>query len=236
MEPTWRSSLPFTQATKIGPNQKKALGLVLKELFDQRDSDTFRVAVDPKDVPNYDAIIKYPMDLSLVRKKLAQQRYENVEDCLDDIQIVFDNCKNFNGAENAYYHLALRFEQHFQSSVKNHLGYLDIQFPKLDQQRQDSEKPELLENPIPPNYLSLYEKNCFSRRLRALLPNQLVLVLEKLIADDPDCISAHDKGLMVDMDKINHKIARNIDVLMYEQLLSPESVIIERERLARIEK
>ncbi len=36
------------------------------------------------------------MDLSTVKKKFFGLKYGNVEECLDDIQMCWDNCKTYN--------------------------------------------------------------------------------------------------------------------------------------------
>lgn len=36
------------------------------------------------------------MDLSKVKDKLKENQYVYVEECFDDIQLIWDNCKNYN--------------------------------------------------------------------------------------------------------------------------------------------
>lgn len=45
---------------------------------------------------DYPQLVKYPMDLSTINKKLREERYHNVEEVLDDIQLIWDNCKVYN--------------------------------------------------------------------------------------------------------------------------------------------
>ena len=45
---------------------------------------------------DYPTIISSPMDLGTVRQKLEEQLYVNVEEFLDDIELVWDNCKTYN--------------------------------------------------------------------------------------------------------------------------------------------
>lgn len=45
------------------------------------------------DYPQY---VKYPMDLSTIHRKLREQRYRTVEEVLDDIQLIWDNCRCYN--------------------------------------------------------------------------------------------------------------------------------------------
>lgn len=45
---------------------------------------------------DYCFIVKNPMDLGTVNQKLREDRYETVEQVLDDIQLIWDNCKTYN--------------------------------------------------------------------------------------------------------------------------------------------
>ena len=45
---------------------------------------------------DYPVVIKCPMDLGTVRNNLSNNSYQTVEECLGDIQLVWDNCKTYN--------------------------------------------------------------------------------------------------------------------------------------------
>lgn len=47
---------------------------------------------------DYPLIIKNPIDLGTIKKKLTMNRYQFVEEVLDDIQLIWDNCKTYNSA------------------------------------------------------------------------------------------------------------------------------------------
>jgi hypothetical protein len=48
---------------------------------------------------DYTFIIKNPMDLGSVDEKLKDYKYKYVEEALDDIQLIWDNCKTYNQPE-----------------------------------------------------------------------------------------------------------------------------------------
>jgi hypothetical protein len=52
---------------------------------------------------DYPNIIKYPMDLSTLSKKFKEEKYSKVEEVLDDIQLIWDNCKTYN-PDNSWIH------------------------------------------------------------------------------------------------------------------------------------
>ncbi len=45
---------------------------------------------------DYTFIIKNPMDLGTMGMKLKDDKYRYVEEALDDLQLVWDNCKAYN--------------------------------------------------------------------------------------------------------------------------------------------
>ena len=71
---------------------------LLQSLLDLGDSADFRSPVDWKgfNLIDYPIIIKKPMDLGTVKKNLNNSVYETVEDCLMDIDMIWNNCKTYN--------------------------------------------------------------------------------------------------------------------------------------------
>lgn len=47
-------------------------------------------------IPNYDEIVKEPMDLGTIQTKLANNQYENGDEFERDVRLVFSNCYIFN--------------------------------------------------------------------------------------------------------------------------------------------
>ena len=45
---------------------------------------------------DYLTIIKKPMDLSTVRTNLDNNEYDYIEEVLNDLQLIWDNCKLYN--------------------------------------------------------------------------------------------------------------------------------------------
>lgn len=45
---------------------------------------------------DYPNVVKYPMDLGTVKENVKNSTYQHVEECLDDIQLIWDNCKSYN--------------------------------------------------------------------------------------------------------------------------------------------
>lgn len=48
-------------------------------------------------IPDYYDIVKKPMDFGTIKTKLKEQRYANINEFMDDMELVFYNCKLYNG-------------------------------------------------------------------------------------------------------------------------------------------
>lgn len=81
--------------------QLKYCGATIKELKKNRDAPAFLVPVDPVllNIPDYPQVVKNPMDLSTVERKLNNVEYETVDDFVSDISLIFSNCYLYNGRE-----------------------------------------------------------------------------------------------------------------------------------------
>ena len=68
-------------------------------LFNSEILSIGKVPNHPKSVMgllDYPKYVKKPMDLNTISRKLKDGKYQTVENVLDDIQLIFDNCKVYN--------------------------------------------------------------------------------------------------------------------------------------------
>ena len=45
---------------------------------------------------DYPVIVKHPMDIGTIKKKLKANKYTTAGEVLDDVQLIWDNCKTYN--------------------------------------------------------------------------------------------------------------------------------------------
>lgn len=92
----------------------------MRNLKKHRDAAPFLHPVDyvKLNVPDYPKVIKYPMDLTTVDRKLNSGEYDNVEDFISDIRLVFMNCYKFNGPEAMISMLCQNVETAFEKSLR----------------------------------------------------------------------------------------------------------------------
>ena len=64
----------------------------------------FRNPVDPirDQAPRYPEIVKNPMDFSTMKKKINSNEYKTIEDFKNDIKLICNNAKLFNGPESMF--------------------------------------------------------------------------------------------------------------------------------------
>ncbi|KAG8002875.1 E3 ubiquitin-protein ligase TRIM33 [Nibea albiflora] len=86
------------EVQSLSPEDQRRCERLLLHVFCHELSVGFREPV-PSSVPNYYKIIKQPMDLKKVKKKLqlrSSQYYQSIQDFVSDMRLVFKNCANYN--------------------------------------------------------------------------------------------------------------------------------------------
>ena len=75
----------------------KALEIV-KALEKCPEASNFLKPVDYKGLGlvDYPFVIKIPMDLSTVRKKIKAEKYACIEEVIEDIVLIWENCRTYN--------------------------------------------------------------------------------------------------------------------------------------------
>ena len=123
----------------------------LKKAKYQSVSWPFAQPVDPValNIPHYHNVIKKPMDLSTIDKKLAAGQYENAKEFEVDVRLMFNNCYKFNPEGNAIHRLGKDFEEIFTEKWADKKQYLEDhtapsgpQTPGTSPEPQDDEEEE----------------------------------------------------------------------------------------------
>ncbi|PQQ06721.1 histone acetyltransferase GCN5 [Prunus yedoensis var. nudiflora] len=91
-------------------------------MHDHVDAWPFKEPVDARDVPDYYDIIKDPMDLKTMSKRVeSEQYYVTFEMFVADAKRMFANARTYNSPDTIYYKCSSRLEAHFQSRVQSGL-------------------------------------------------------------------------------------------------------------------
>lgn len=71
----------------------------------QRDQRTY-IFANPVDyialnIPDYPNVVKNPMDFATIKTKLKEHKYERIQEFMSDMELVFYNCRVYNGTESS---------------------------------------------------------------------------------------------------------------------------------------
>ncbi|XP_028930888.1 transcription intermediary factor 1-alpha isoform X1 [Ornithorhynchus anatinus] len=93
----------------------------------------------PPTVPDYYKIIKRPMDLSTIKKRLQvnSPMYTRPEDFVADFQLIFQNCAEFNEPDSEVASAGIKLESYFEELLRN--LYPEKKFPKPEVKNEAEE-------------------------------------------------------------------------------------------------
>uniref|UniRef100_K3WVF0 histone acetyltransferase n=1 Tax=Globisporangium ultimum (strain ATCC 200006 / CBS 805.95 / DAOM BR144) TaxID=431595 RepID=K3WVF0_GLOUD len=114
---------------------KNRLMPLITKLMESEYGWTFNNPVDPVqwNIPDYFDIIKCPMDLGTIKKRLENEHYNSVEAFAGDVRLVFENCIAYNSSTNKFNQAAKQLLASFDKSLAALKNQLEKQlFKRLD--------------------------------------------------------------------------------------------------------
>ncbi|CAJ1055055.1 transcription intermediary factor 1-alpha isoform X3 [Xyrichtys novacula] len=134
---------------------------LLLRLFCNDFSTDFQQPASPSETRRYKELIKTPMDLSIVKKKLESklkdgELYSSPEEFVADIRLIFTNCAKYYKATSEVGSAGLYLEDYFEEQLKQ--VYPDKLFPGGREEQMippledeiDDEEEEMMEGGIAP--------------------------------------------------------------------------------------
>ena len=88
---------------------------VISEMLGMEDAWPFVKPVNPKAFPTYKKIIKQPMDLTTIKKKLESGNMKTREDFISSVNLIFENCELFNEDESPVGIAGYAMKEHFEA-------------------------------------------------------------------------------------------------------------------------
>ncbi len=67
---------------------------------------------------HYHSIIKNPIDFISISEKLDENSYNNINEFLEDVMRVFNNCRKFNEKGSEFYDIANQIEGYYKILIK----------------------------------------------------------------------------------------------------------------------
>ncbi|KAI5180789.1 hypothetical protein NEOKW01_1073 [Nematocida sp. AWRm80] len=180
----------------------------------------FLEAVDANMVPNYYTLIKHPMDLSLMRKKLTTHQYNSVEEFLSDFDLMISNCYTFNIKDSEVYNCATKlnaqFKQAFDQKKKktpddaaNRIAILKEMIAQYESELRKLEK----KHPSVAGY-TYDEKKKLKKRIETLPADKLAEIVLYAQKNIPTAIMTETNELEIDFDLLDHATLSKLDSMV----------------------
>jgi hypothetical protein len=125
---------PLFQRGKMGLKEYDRLWCtnILTELLKWQLTQPFRVPVDPirDGAKNYLEIVKKPMDLGTVKKKLSDGQYGEVKEFVNDLFLICDDAILFNGENSIFGFVAQDIRKWVEDQWNDKPASLDEEWQK----------------------------------------------------------------------------------------------------------
>ena len=101
------------QKSRRNTNQLQYLVGVAKALWKHKNAGPFRSPVNTikLNIPDYYNVVRHPMDLGTIRKRLDNCYYYSASECSQDFNTMFSNCYFYNTAESDVVYMAQTLEK-----------------------------------------------------------------------------------------------------------------------------
>ncbi|XP_062425731.1 transcription intermediary factor 1-alpha isoform X2 [Rhea pennata] len=129
----------------LAPIDRRKCERLLLYLYCHEMSLAFQDPVPPT-VPDYYKIIKKPMDLSTIKKRLevTDSFYAKPEDFVADFRLIFQNCAEFNEPDSEVADAGMKLEAYFEELLKS--LYPERKFPVQPNCQSEKDNAELTDD------------------------------------------------------------------------------------------
>ncbi|KAM9276078.1 transcription intermediary factor 1-alpha [Cariama cristata] len=129
----------------LAPIDRRKCERLLLYLYCHEMSLAFQDPVPPT-VPDYYKIIKKPMDLSTIKKRLevTNSFYTKPEDFVADFRLIFRNCAEFNEPDSEVADAGMKLEAYFEDLLRN--LYPESKFPVQPNCQSEKDNAELTDD------------------------------------------------------------------------------------------
>ncbi|KAL1838408.1 hypothetical protein VTJ49DRAFT_2692 [Mycothermus thermophilus] len=113
------------QAPRHGPYFNE-LRRLLYQIQGHKQAWPFLLPVNKDEVPDYYTVITSPMDLSTMEEKLEHDQYATPRDFVNDLKLIFSNCRRYNDPSTVYVKCANKLEKFMWSLIKEIPEWYDL--------------------------------------------------------------------------------------------------------------
>ncbi|KAG2652133.1 hypothetical protein PVAP13_1NG333900 [Panicum virgatum] len=212
---------------------------ILKKLMTQKYSHIFNVPVDvvKLQIPDYFDIIKTPMDLGTVQKKLESGSYTSPSDFAADVRLTFNNAMTYNPRGHAVHDMAIQLNKMFENRwrpIEKKLASMSaekhVEVDRADSKRRKTPPVDRSDvsvegvrqtEPVKPK-MTAAEKEAFGNCLASIaddLPSHILELLQQCIDSNADM--AGDGEIEIDIqavsDDLLFKLKKQVDKYLQER-------------------
>jgi hypothetical protein len=107
----------------------------IKQILDNLSKDhNCQIFLEPVDykglgLTDYLTIVKTPMDISTITTKLIHCKYSSVQEVINDIMLIWKNCKNYNIEGSEIHNIAIYMEKLAKKEIEK---FYKVKFPKQE--------------------------------------------------------------------------------------------------------
>ena len=185
---------PSYLKVEIGEDEIK----IIEKVFEIMEKDPLAFDfLEPVDyialnILDYPKIITHPMDLGTVKKNLLEHKYSNFKEFMEDINLIWNNCRTYNlpGSEivKMANHCEKMFNKHLDKTFKNYNKRSKI-------------------NKIENEKLTANEKVKFGEIIRQQTNETLQQIVKLLLKEAPKAIDDSDsEKFKIKLDSIEYKV------------------------------
>eukprot|EP00656_Telonema_subtile_P050720 TRINITY_DN6646_c0_g1_i2.p1 TRINITY_DN6646_c0_g1~~TRINITY_DN6646_c0_g1_i2.p1 ORF type:complete len:324 (+),score=107.78 TRINITY_DN6646_c0_g1_i2:178-1149(+) len=175
---------------------------ILKAVQDHPESYPFLQPVDWKKlgIPDYPKIVKKPMDLSRVERRLAQMHYSSAEGFVAEMSLIFGNAMLFNLEGSQIHLMAQNVQQTFHAKCAELLGSAPA--AAAGGSARKSSKRKHREHGAPREAPS--QKRVLNKNLGQLRSAELGQMVDMVKERCPGCIAqTEDDQIEIDLDRLH---------------------------------
>lgn len=124
---------------------------IFPAVFKHKFAWPFHTPVDPVrlGLPDYFDVIKEPMDMSLIKKKLDNFQYKSSKEIFRDFELMFQNCYTYNRPTEDVTIMAKRVQEFLHTKSKNMPPVETVPEPKAKKAPKTPKAEPILPGPTP---------------------------------------------------------------------------------------
>lgn len=167
---------------------------LVNQFYNKAEADPFRKPVDWKALGlfDYPQIIKKPMDLGQIKRKIDKEEYRTLHDAAEDVRLVWKNCMQYNADGSDFYLLAQGLSKKFEDKYGKLVKELNVPVPDAAKQQAKNSKEPTIE-----------EKRTFAKNLYKISKEELGKVIIDLDTGCPESITKNSAEDQVEINVDN---------------------------------